>query len=198
VRNVLDLTFAHPRGFLGRLGGIVMARFANVRNDWTLSLLTPAPDAHILEVGFGPGTLIAALASAVPGGTIDGIDLSPVMLKQATARNQRAIDEHCVHLRSGSATALPFADASFDLVVSANSIFFWPEQHASVREIYRVLKPDGQLVLILQPIWAKSTEEVQGIGQEYMRMLAAEGYQQVRSAVQSMRPIASAAVFGSR
>jgi ubiquinone/menaquinone biosynthesis C-methylase UbiE len=120
------------------------------------------------------------------------------MLKQATSRNQRAIVEQRVRLRPGSATALPFADASFDLVVSANSIFFWPDQHAGVREIYRVLKPDGQLVLILQPIWAKSTEEVQAIGQDYVRMLAAEGYQQVRSAVQPMRPIASAAVLGTR
>jgi ubiquinone/menaquinone biosynthesis C-methylase UbiE len=180
------------------MGGALMARSANVRNSWTLSLLTLPSDAHILEVGFGPGTLIAALASAVPGGIIDGIDPSPVMLKQATARNQGALDEQRVHLQPGTATALPFPDASFDLVVSANSIFFWPDQHAGVREIYRVLKPDGQLVLILQPIWAKSTEEVQAIGEEYVGMLAVEGFQQVRSTQKSMRPIAAVAVLGSR
>jgi len=197
MRNVLDTMFAHPTGILGRLGGSLMARSVNGRNDWTLSLVTLAPDAQILDVGFGPGTLIEALATAVPAGTIRGIDPSPVMLKQATVRNQRGIQEQRVQLQPGSAAALPFADASFDVVFSANSIFFWPDQSAGVREIRRALKPGGQLVLILQPIWAKSIEDVRDVGAQYLCMLTAEGFQQVRSVLQPMRPVASVAVLGT-
>src|SRR5262245_44736923 len=125
MRNLLDTMFAHPTGLLGRLGGSLMAHSESGRNDWTLSLVALARDAQILEVGFGPGTLIEAMATAIPAGTIRGIDASPVMLKQATTRNQPAIQDQRVHLQLGSAATLPYADASFDVVLSANSIFFW-------------------------------------------------------------------------
>jgi ubiquinone/menaquinone biosynthesis C-methylase UbiE len=198
MRNLLDRTFAHPTGILGRLGGVLMSRSESGRNDWTLSLLDLTPHACILEVGFGPGTLIEALGAAIPAGSISGIDASPVMLRQASARNQEAIRDRRVHLRVGSATILPYEDASFDVVLSANSIFFWPDQPAGVREIHRVLKPGGQIALILQPRWAKSVEDVKSTGTEYMTMLSTQGYQQVRSVLQPMRPVASVAVLGVR
>jgi ubiquinone/menaquinone biosynthesis C-methylase UbiE len=198
MRNMLDTMFAHPSGILGRLGGSLMAWLEHGRNDWTLSLVTLAPHAQILEIGFGPGTLIEALATAVPAGTIRGIDPSPVMLKQATTRNRRAIQEQRVHLQLGSAMALPYADASLDVVLSANSIFFWSNQHTGLGEMHRVLKPGGQLVLILQPMWAKSDQEVQAVGAEYEAMLSTHGYRQVRSGFHPMRPVASVAVLGNK
>jgi hypothetical protein len=52
-------------------------------------------------------------------------------------------------------------------------------------------------VLILQPIWANTDEQVGKIAEDYASMLVAEGYQRVRSTMRSMRPIASAAVLGT-
>jgi ubiquinone/menaquinone biosynthesis C-methylase UbiE len=195
MRNMLETMFAHPSGLLGRLGGILMSR-SESRNDWTLSLISFAPDARSLEVGFGPGTLIAALAEAVPAGHVSGIDISPVMLRQATARNRRLVRTQRVHLQLGTAEALPFDDVSFDTVVSANSIFFWPDQPAGIQEMHRVLKPGGHIALILQPRWAKSVDDVKKIGEQYVTMLKEGGFLQVRSALQPMRPVASIAVLG--
>jgi len=81
MMNVLDATFGHPRGLLGRLGGVIMARSTRQRNAWTVSLLDIGHDDRILEVGFGPGALIQALAARAAEGFVVGVDLSPKMLQ---------------------------------------------------------------------------------------------------------------------
>jgi SAM-dependent methyltransferase len=93
-----------------------------------------------------------------PDGLVVGIDTSPVMLKQATRRNAQLIQQGQVQLQRASALALPFADATFDIALSANSVQLWPDQRAGVTEMRRVLKPDGQIALILQPIWVKTND----------------------------------------
>ena len=91
MMNVLDATFGHPRGLLGRLGGVIMARSTRQCNAWTLSLLDIGHDDRILEVSFGPGALIQALAARATEGFVAGVDLSPIMLQQASRRNAEAI-----------------------------------------------------------------------------------------------------------
>jgi ubiquinone/menaquinone biosynthesis C-methylase UbiE len=142
---ILDAAFAHTRGLLGELGGVIMARSTSERNAWTLSLLDLRPEDHVLDVGCGPGALIQALAAHVTNGIVAGVDLSPLMLQQATRRNAEMIGAGRVQLQQGSALALPFTDASFDTVLSANSVPFWPDQLAGVQEIRRVLKPGERL-----------------------------------------------------
>src|SRR5260370_26234675 len=143
MMNVLDAAFGHPRGPLGRLGGVIMARSTGKRNKWTLSLLDIQRDDRILEVGCGPGALIQVLAAKATAGFVVGIDLSPTMLQQASKRNAQAIREGRARLEGGSVTALPFEEASFDQALSANSLPFWPDQEAGVREMRRGPRPRG-------------------------------------------------------
>jgi SAM-dependent methyltransferase len=140
---ILDAAFAHPRGLLGYLGGIIMARSTSERNAWTLSLLDLQPEHHVLDVGCGPGALIQALAAHVTNGIVAGVDLSLVMLQQATRRNAEMIGTGRVQLQQGSALALPFADASFDIVLSANSVPFWPINWLGFRR-YAVCSSRGE------------------------------------------------------
>src|SRR5712692_8085807 len=153
--RVLDATFGHPRGLLGRLGGVIMAHSTGLRNEWAISLLDMRSTDRILEVGFGPGAMVQALAARATEGFIAGVDVSPVMLWQASRRNALAIGEGRVQLRQGSALALPFEDASFDTALSANSVQLWPDQVAGVKEIQRVLRPGGVIAIILQPVWVQ-------------------------------------------
>jgi ubiquinone/menaquinone biosynthesis C-methylase UbiE len=198
MRKVLDAAFGHPRGALGRLGGVIMARSTAERNAWTLSLLDIEPDDRILEVGCGPGALIQALAAQATEGLGAGIDLSPTMLQQASKRNAQAIREGRVHVRLGSATAVPFEEATFDKALSANSLPFWPDQEAGVGEMWRVLKPGGVIALILQPRWARAESEVKAIGVTLLALLSTVGFQQTRMEFKSMQPIASVCVLGMK
>ncbi len=196
MMNVLDATFGHPRGLLGRVGGVIMARSTKLRNEWTLSLLDIQRDDRVLEVGCGSGALIQALAALATEGLVAGVDPSPIMLRQAARRNAEAIREGRVQLQVGSATALPFEEASFDTALSANSLPFWPDQEAGVKEMWRVLKSGGMIAIILQPRWARTESEVKEIGAGLVALLSKVGFQQVRLEFKPMKPIASVCALG--
>jgi SAM-dependent methyltransferase len=118
--------FARPRGLFGALAGWLMAHMPKRPHEaWLLQLLELRPGDAILEVGVGPGVTIVELAKRLVDGRIAGVDPSPVMLRQARRRNARAIAAGCVELCAEPASALSFADASFDKAALLNSIAFW-------------------------------------------------------------------------
>src|SRR2546430_8544415 len=80
--------FGHPRGIAGRMAGWIMAhRSSNQqRNRWAVALLDVRPTDRVLEIGFGPGLAIAALASRTTQGRVYGIDHSEVMVHRASRR----------------------------------------------------------------------------------------------------------------
>ena len=195
---IRDAAFAHPRGLLGYLGGMIMGLSTGERNTWTLSLLDLRPEDQVLDVGCGPGALIQALAVQVTSGIIAGVDLSPVVLRQAARRTAKTIRAGRVWLQQGSAMALPFADASFDKVISANSAPFWPDQLVGIQEVRRVLRPSGLVAIVLQPVWAKTDDQVRAIGAELLSLLTRAGFQSTRSEFKPMKPIASVCALGSK
>jgi SAM-dependent methyltransferase len=147
MRNLLLRMFGRPRGILGRLGGIVMARMNAGCGAWVTDLLEIEPDDSVLEVGFGPGVVIQRLSKLAPAGRVAGIDPSREMLKQARARNATAIRSGRVDLRHGSVASLPFDDDRFDKALAINSMQVWPDPAAGLREMRRVMKPGGRIAL---------------------------------------------------
>jgi len=99
----------------------------------------------VLDAGTGPGTLVRELARSLPGLQIYGIDLSEDMIGLARAHARREQLEERVHFESGDVAHLPYPDQSFDAVVSTISMHHWFELEQPLRELYRVLRPGGQL-----------------------------------------------------
>jgi ubiquinone/menaquinone biosynthesis C-methylase UbiE len=147
ARRLLFRTFGRPRGVLGRVGGLVMARTNREMAERCIGLLEVQPGHAVLELGFGPGVAIELLARAASAGKVVGVDPSQEMHRQAAARNAEAIRAGRVRLDAGSATALPYAPASFDRALALNTLQLWPDRLAGLREVHRVLKPEGRLVL---------------------------------------------------
>lgn len=109
--------------------------------------LSPQPGDHVLEVG--PGTGYYSLTAARwlgADGRLSIFDLQPEMLEHTMAR-ARAAGVQNIHPHQGDARALPYADATFDAAYLVAVLGEIPDQDAALRELARVLKPGGRLVV---------------------------------------------------
>jgi SAM-dependent methyltransferase len=93
--------------------------------------------AQVLDLGCGTGVLLKRILSQRPDLKLFGADLTATMLEAAHLGPE-------VDLVEASARHLPYANESFDLVISLSSFHFWPEPVECLREIRRVLRPEGR------------------------------------------------------
>lgn len=126
----------------------LVARWEAPTYAHALYALAPESGERVLDVGCGPGHLLAMVAPTVgPEGDVYGLDVAPQMLESA-AQRLAALDAPAALYR-GDARALPFADEVFDAVVLTETLELFSETDAAavLSEIRRVLEPGGRLVV---------------------------------------------------
>lgn len=136
-----------PHGMTGWMAGEQMVRQHKPETAWTLDLLDIQSTDAILEVGFGAGQGIKLAAEKATNGCVMGVDLSDVMVRVAARRNARQVKTGRVMLSQGNITFLPFGDEQFDKIMTIHTMYFWSEPSQVLRELYRVLKREGRLVI---------------------------------------------------
>ncbi len=106
----------------------------------------PGRSRRILDVGCGTGTLAIAIKPRVGAGEVHGIDASPEMIQ--VAKEKSAKDGSDIDFRGALIEAIPFPDASFDLVTSSLMLHHLPDdvKAKGFLEIQRVLKPGGRFM----------------------------------------------------
>jgi ubiquinone/menaquinone biosynthesis C-methylase UbiE len=130
-----DTFDAEPLGFWDRYG------------RGTVERLKLASGAHVLDVCCGAGASALPAAQAVgPAGTVIAVDLAEDLLKLGRAK-AKAAGLHCVEFRRADMTALAFPDRHFDAVVCVFGIFFVPDMEVQVAELWRMVRPGGQLAI---------------------------------------------------
>jgi SAM-dependent methyltransferase len=136
--------------------------FAGVANPWTMGRLSPGE--RVLDLGSGAGTDSLVAAQMVgPDGSVTGIDMTPEMLAKARSA-ATAMRAGNVEFVESEAEHLPFADASFDVVISNGVIDLIPDKDAVFAELHRVLVPGGRMqiadVTIQNPVSAEGRRNI--------------------------------------
>jgi SAM-dependent methyltransferase len=101
-------------------------------------------DDRVLDVGCGPGG--AAREAARRGGEVTGVDPSPLMLRLARLLSRGRSGQR-ITFKKGTAEALPLDDESMSVAWAISSAHHWADVPAGLREIHRVLRPGGRLII---------------------------------------------------
>lgn len=116
-------------------------------------ILEPRAGERVLEIGPGVGIYSLPIgASLAPGGMLEALDVQPEMLADLTRRARRAGVTNVV-ATEGDAQRLPYPDSIFDAAYLVGVLGEIPDPAAALRELRRVLKPDGRLVVGEVLVW---------------------------------------------
>jgi ubiquinone/menaquinone biosynthesis C-methylase UbiE len=142
--KIFSKQLRRPYGLFAKRVGNKMNEINSLLYDFTIITMRIADNDNILEIGFGNGKFFDRFFSKSNNLTISGLDFSPAMIKEANYNNRKLIDSGKLVLKLGNSDKIPFADQSFNKIFCINVIYFWqnPEEH--LKEIIRVLKPDGK------------------------------------------------------
>ena len=147
----IALQAGNPSGLLGRLIAWVMAYETAGHNAAAQQALLLEPTDRVLELGFGHGRTLESIARATPEGFVAGVDHSAEMLRVASERCAQLIEAHRVVLTCGDSRALPYPNEHFDKALAVHTIYFWTRPTEHLRELARVLRPGGPLILGFRP-----------------------------------------------
>ena len=186
--------FHHPSGAVGHVAGWVMSwRSSNVvRNRWAVQLLDVRPTDRVIELGCGPGVAIAALATRAIRGFVVGVDHSQVMIRQACRRNRAAIRAGRVCLIHMPVESLSISDGPFNAALAVNTVGMWPDPTARLRELARLLRPDGRIALVSQPRCPGATATTSAAAaNELAGLLTGAGFEHLRTEMLDLDPPAA-------
>lgn len=148
AERLVDRIARRPHGLLGRL----LYRFPLGHKpgfDLALSRAVPKPEDHIIEVGCGGGVFLRCALKS--GCRATAFDHSGAMVDATLKLNADAVRTGRLQVVKADASALPLGDCMADKVYCLNAFFFFPDPQAAMREMARVLKPSGSLVLVTAP-----------------------------------------------
>lgn len=137
-----------PSGKIGRIVARGMNKGHAKLAEWGLSKIIINPNDIILDIGCGGGGNIKRFAQIIIDGKIYGIDYSEAAISVSREVNQRYIKNGTVEIYNASVSSLPFEDDFFNIVSGFEAYYFWPDLAKDLKEIYRVLKQKGKLILV--------------------------------------------------
>jgi SAM-dependent methyltransferase len=150
-----------PDGFAGRFFAQLMNRSHAPLTDWAFTHLELTEGATAMDVGCGGGRTITKLAAKAA--QVYGIDYAAGSVATSRGHNKRLIAEGRVHVEQASVSRLPFADDKFDLVTAIETQYYWPNLQGDMKEILRVLKPGGRLMVVAESYKGARNDAVLGL-----------------------------------
>jgi len=140
--------FAHPGGRAARPMVYALNFFNRRGNRLVADALEIGPGHRVLEIGFGGGAAMPTTIAAMDGdGMFCGIDLSADMARLVAGRFRRTDTDVTPSLVCGDVEHLPLKSEMFDRAYAMHSHLYWPSPVAGIREMHRVVRRDGRILL---------------------------------------------------
>ena len=147
IRAFLAKQLGYPSGFFGRLLMKLLNKGNADMNDFTFQQLDLQSEDAVLEIGFGGGYLLEKIiASQIPS-CIAGIDPQVDVINMGTKKFSQAISEGNLELQQSSGESLPYEDNTFTKICTVNTVYFWSNPQAVLKECDRLLQPQGKLII---------------------------------------------------
>lgn len=139
-----------PSGISGKFFGKIMEWLNSDAYHKTIKALEPKKNERYLEIGFGTGRFAELLLAGIPDVFIAGLDPTSTMVETAQQRFKRKGFGSQVDFREGTDEIIPWGDEYFGAVIAIHSFQFWENPENSFKEIRRVLKPNGRIILVFR------------------------------------------------
>ena len=142
-----------PTGFWGRLMIRSMNKGHHNITDWALSYFDVQNGNIVLDIGCGGGRTVNKLCTAVGSGKVYGVDYSELCVKKSLELNRKNVLCRKAVIEQASVSELPFEDNTFDKIIAVETYYFWPDKLNDLKEVLRVLKRGGQLMLVFEMLF---------------------------------------------
>jgi ubiquinone/menaquinone biosynthesis C-methylase UbiE len=190
--------FGKPTGTFGRFVGWLLSFKNNDRVQWTFEKLQIATSDTLLEIGYGPGVTLKKVADHLTSGFIAGVDHSEIMFEQASRRNKNHIQNDKAKLECGTVWDLKYPKNHFDKIYGSNVHFFWKNPVNEFKELVSFLKTGGRLIMVFQPRWTKSEDEVREVAEKTKNQYEQIGLQNVEIDFKRMYPVSCIYISGQK
>ncbi len=144
-KQFLASQFGRPKGFVGKIFGLIMNKGNRHVYDGILEMLDVKPDQTLLEVGFGNGRLLLDVLKSNPD-KLCGIEVSDTMFDAAQKLFRKAGVLNRIEIKKGNVNSIPYDPNVFDTIYTCNTIYFWDNLESGLKEIRRILKPGGSFI----------------------------------------------------
>ncbi|HDR7600941.1 class I SAM-dependent methyltransferase [Bacillus mycoides] len=140
----------NPRGTIGSSMLCIMNAAHTRLTNWALQKIHIRENAIILDIGCGGGKTIQTLSKRTPLGKIYGIDYSNQAVENSKKANMKDVKAAKVIIHQASVSSIPYHPDFFDLITAFQTHYFWPDVENDMKEVFRVLKPNGSFLLVAE------------------------------------------------
>ena len=162
IRSFLARQLGYPSGIFGLLLMKLLNQGNATMNDFTFQQLNLQSEDRVLEIGFGGGYLLQKIIDSQIPSHIAGIDPQVDVIDMGKKKFKRVIDQGNLDLQQASGENLPYEDNTLSKVCTVNTVYFWSNSQAVLKECDRVLQPKGKLIVCYNsPEFLEQTKLIQ-------------------------------------